>query len=206
MKCKYCDTKISAKEEFCPSCGKYIHSIYSGISQTRYKTIYAIYCLLISLLILGLHYINHTRLLTSPMGLLGFDRVNRRNLVEVGIISAIAIIVCLIIMIVKRLPFSLWKFLYGIISAAIIFFIEFLMIVSSEQISTDSYFFLKLLSIVCFLACCVVLAGLIIYGGLLKANSDVNILLDEDCEIVSAIFISNIAVMIVTVLSYILLC
>lgn len=176
------------------------------ISQTRYKTIYAIYCLVTSLLILGLHYINHTRLLSGPRGFLGFDWAHRRNLVEVGIISAIAIIVCLVIMIAKRLPFSLWKFLYGIISAAIIFFMEFLMVSLFDQISTSAYALLKLLAIVCFLVSCVVLAGLIIYGCMLKSHSDVNILFDEDCEVVSAILISNIAVTIVTILAYTLLC
>ena len=175
------------------------------ISQTRYKMIYAVYSMVISLLILGLHYINHIRLEVGAPSF-GFDWAHRLSMVEVGIISVIAIIISSIIMYVKQLHFSPWKFLYGIISATIIFFMEFLMVLSSENISSGDFFFLKILAIVCFLVSCVVLAGLIIYGCMLKSNSDVNILFDDDCEVVSAIFISNIAVTIVTVLAYILLC
>ena len=176
------------------------------ISQTRYKTIYAIYSLTVSLIILGLHYINNIRLLTGVMGSIDFERAHICNLVQIGIISVIAIIVSSIIMYVKQLHFSPWKFLYGIISATIIFFIEFLMILSTEHISSGDFFFLELLAIVCCPVICIVLAGLIIYSCLLKVKSDVNILFDDDCEVVSAVFISNIAVTIVTVLAYILLC
>lgn len=63
------------------------------ISQTRYKTIYAVYSMVISLLILGLYYINQIRLLIGVMGSLDFERAHICNLVEVGIISVIAIFI-----------------------------------------------------------------------------------------------------------------
>lgn len=206
MKCKYCGAKIPAKEEFCLSCGKYAKSIHSGISETQNKIMYASYCFGVSILLLGVLYNNFIRLFTDALLFRGFDRAQRRNLAEVAVISAVTLIICFIIMFLKRLRFSLWKVIYGIISAAIIFIIEFLMISTSGQISSNDYIILRLQSIVCSLFLCGVLSGLIIKGLLMKTNHDINILFDEDYEIVSAVVISNIAVMIVTILSYMFLC
>lgn len=55
------------------------------------------------------------------------------------------------------------------------------------------------------LASCAVFVGLVIYGILLKENSVINILSENNCEIVSAILTSNIMVIIVTILSLSLL-
>lgn len=205
MKCKYCGTKIPAREEFCPSCGKYAKSFHSGISETQNKINYASYCFGVSVLLLGILYTNFIRLFTNALLFRGFDRAQRRNLAEVAVISAITIIICLIIMFLKRLRFTLWKVIYGIISAAIIFMIEFLMISTSDQISSNGIISLRLQSIFWSLFSCGVFSCLIIKGILMKTNHDINILFDEDYEIVSAIVISNIAVMIVTILSYRLL-
>lgn len=206
MKCKHCGAKIPAREEFCPSCGKYAKSIHSGISETQNKFMYASYCFGVAILLLGILYTNFMRLFTSALLFRGLDLAQKRNLAEVAVISAVIIIICFIIMILKRLRFTLWKFIYGIISAAIIFLIEFLMISTSGQISSDDMIGLKLQSIVWSLFSCGVLSGLIIRGILMKTNHDINILFDEDYEIVSAVVISNIAVMIVTFLSYMFLC
>lgn len=69
MKCRHCGSKVPAREEFCPSCGKYAKSTYFGISEARYKTIYAIYIFGSSFLFLGFLYANHIRLLTGSMAL-----------------------------------------------------------------------------------------------------------------------------------------
>lgn len=206
MKCKYCGTKIPFREEFCPSCGKYAKSICIGISQAQYKTIYAVYCLGVSLLLLGFLYINHTRLFTGPLLFRGLARTQKRNLVEFAVISAVTIIICLIIMFLKCQRFSPWKFIYGLFSAFIIFIIEFFMILFSDQVGSSSISTLELQSTIWSLFSCAVLVGLIAYAILLKENEDVNIFLDRESEVISTVVISNITVMIVTLLSYILLC
>ena len=66
--------------------------------------------------------------------------------------------------------------------------------------------FVKLLAYICILGLWFVVAGLIVLGFLLNWLSHINVLLDEDGEVVSAILISTIAVMLVTIVSYTLLC
>lgn len=119
MKCRHCGSKVPAREEFCPSCGKYAKSTYFGISETRYKTIYAIYIFGSSFLFLGFLYANHIRLLTGSMGFRGLRRLFFHNLGQFIIISIVVFITCLILIILNRLHYSLWKFIYGIISAIV---------------------------------------------------------------------------------------
>lgn len=176
------------------------------LSQTKYKIIYSVYCFGISFLLFGILYLNFTRLRSSKLVLYGLGRVEKRNLVEIGIISAVIIVVCLFRIIDKGLWLSPWKFIYAIIPTAIIFMIEFLLIFFFDQLPFGRITILKLLSILCSLCSCVISVGLILCGILLNRHSNVNVLLDEDGEVVSAIFLSIIAVMLVTILSYILLC
>ena len=176
------------------------------LSQTKYKIIYAVYCFGISFLLFGVLYLNYTRLSTSKLALYGRGLPEKRNLVEIGIISAIIIVVCLFRIIDKGLWLSPWKFVYAIIPTAIIFMIEFFLIFFFDQLPFGRFTILNLISIICWLCSCVTFVGLILCGILLNQLSNVNVLLDEDGEVVSAIFLSNIAVMLVTILSYTLLC
>lgn len=201
MKCRHCGTKVPAREEFCPSCGKYTKSTYFGISETRYKTIYAIYIFGISLLLLGLLYTNYIRILTGPMAFRGLRRALNLDLTEFIIIAIVAIITCLIVMIWNRLHCSLWKITYGVISTLVIFFIEFLYLTMDGSLSSSDFPIYRLHAMFGSLASLAIFVGLIIYGILLKENSDTNILTENNCEIVSAILISNIAVIIASVLA-----
>lgn len=176
------------------------------LSQTKYKIIYAVYCFGISFLLFGALYLNYTRLSTGSLLFRGLDLARKRNLVEIGIISAIIVVVCLFRIIDKGIWISLWKFVYAIIPNAIIFMIEFYLIFFFDQLPFGTFTTLKLLSIICFFGFCIILVGLILCGILLKVISNVNILLDEDDEVVSAIFLSNIAVMLVAILFYDFLC
>lgn len=176
------------------------------LSQTKYKIIYATYCFGISFFLFGILYLNYTRLETSQLALYGRRLPEKYNLVEVGIVSAIVIIACLVTMIEKGLFLSPWKFIYAIIPTAIIFLIEFFLVFFFDQLPYGRITILKLLSIICSLCSSIILVGLILCGILLNVLSNVNILLDEDGEVVSAIFLSNIAVMLVTIVSYTLLC
>lgn len=176
------------------------------LSETKYKLIYAVYCFGISLLLFGVLYMNFTRLYTSSFAAFGLYKVLKRNLMEVGIISAIVIVVCLFGIIRIGLRFSSWKCIYGVIPAAIIFLIEFFMIVMFHQIPLGKRAFAKLIANICIPGLSIVIVGLILFGVLLNQLSRINIIMDEDSEVVSAILISNIAVMLVTILSYILLC
>lgn len=201
MKCRHCGTKMPAREEFCPSCGKYAKATYFGLSETRYKTIYAIYIFGSSLLFLGLLYANHNRLLTGSMAFCGQRRLFYHNLGQLIIISIPVIITCLILMFMNRLHYSFWKFLYGIFSAIIIFFIEFLYTSKGGPLSTSDFPVYQLHGMFGSLASCALFVGLFIYGLLLKENSDINILSEDHSEIVSAILTSNIMVIIATIAS-----
>ncbi len=176
------------------------------LSQTKYKIIYGLYCFGISFLLFGILYLNFTRLRSSNLALYGLGRVEKRNLLEIGIISAVIVVVCLFRIIDKGFWISLWKFIYAAIPTAIIFMVEFSLIFFFDQLPFGGFTILKLLSIFCSLCSCIIFVGLILCGILLNQLSNVNVLLDEDSEVVSAIFLSTIAVVLVTILSYTLLC
>ena len=172
------------------------------LSQTKYKITYAVYSFGISLLLLGMYYVNFGRLFRGPLLFRGLGMSQERNLLEIGIISAVVVIVCFCRIVNKGIWISLWKYIYGIVSAAIIFLIEYFMIVFADQPLLGGLLSSKILLIFHSVLVFAILFGLILFGLMLKWISGVRVLFDDEYEVTSAILISAIAVFVVTILLY----